>query len=319
MAKSVGNECFHGVNGGLPNRAARLCAAVALAALALAPLAAAGNGPRPVSRGVWWWRGADASSPAEAARRIEFLSRHGVTEIYFCSNLKDAEGVRGFVRAAGAAGMRVALLAGDVSWIHPGNRGFAETLKAYLEYQQSAAPGERFYALHFDVEPHQDPNLSEARKWQLYADFVLRAAAAIHAAGEKVEWDIPFWLDDIEVAYGYREKAPLLEVVMDNSDGVALMSYRDTAESILDISKTELEMAKGRKTRIVLGAETGKTDEPEYVTFFEEGAAELDAELAKVMAALEAANVHGGAGVAVHHLGSWEKLVSMAGGKEVKQ
>ena len=55
------------------------------------------------------------------------------------------------------------------------------------------------------------------------------------------------------------------------------------------------------------------------MTFFEEGAAELGAELAKVMAALEAANVPGGAGVAVHHLGSWEKLVSMAAGKEVKQ
>ncbi|MBQ6246028.1 MAG: hypothetical protein IJK04_04125, partial [Kiritimatiellae bacterium] len=73
-----------------------------------------------------------------------------MNEIYFCVDLKGhGEAVRRFVRAASKAGMRVALLSGDVSWIYPGNRGFAETLEAYLDYQRSAAPDERFYALHF--------------------------------------------------------------------------------------------------------------------------------------------------------------------------
>ncbi len=285
--------------------------AVALSALADANPPSAESDGQAVSKGVWWWRGQDADDPAAAARRFDFLAARGVNEIYFCVDLKGhGEAVRRFVKAAGKAGIRVALLSGDVSWIHPGNRGFAETLEAYLDYQRSAAPDERFYALHFDVEPHQDAKLDEPRKWQLYADFVLRAAADIHAAGEKVEWDIPFWLDDIKVACGYNDKTPLLEVVMDNSDGVTLMSYRDTAESILEISKTELDMAAKRKLRIVLGAETGKTDEAEYVSFFEEGAAAVDAELAKVTKSLEAARIPGGAGVAIHHLGSWEKLVS---------
>ena len=109
----------------------------------------------------------------------------------------------------------------------------AETLDAYLSYQKRAAQNERFYALHLDVEPHQDRKLSDERKWQLYADFVLRAAADVHAAGEKIEWDIPFWLDGIRVAFGERKDVSLLEVVMGASDCVALMSYRDTAEAIL--------------------------------------------------------------------------------------
>ena len=277
----------------------------------------AGTASAQTTKGVWWWRGSnDAINPAEATRRLDFLSAHGVDEIYFCADLRKVQKeTQDFVRKAHARGMRVALLAGDVSWIHPGSRGFAVTLDAYLAYQRAASPDEKFYALHLDVEPHQDSKLSDARKWQLYADFVLRAAADVHAAGEKIEWDIPFWLDDKKVAYGEREDAPLLDVLTENSDCITLMSYRDTAAAMLDVSKTEIGMAAKGKVRVVLGAETGETGEGSIVTFFEEGAAKMDAELAKVTAALEAAKVPAGAGIAIHHLGSWEKLVGKGTGK----
>ena len=284
---------------------------------ALTAILLTGTASAATTKGVWWWRGSnDVTNSAEAARRLDFLSAHGVDEIYFCVDLgKCQKATRDFVRKAGDRGMRVALLAGDVSWIHPGSRGFAVTFDAYLAYQRAASPDERFYAMHLDVEPHQDARLPDARKWQLYADFVLRAAADIHAAGEKVEWDIPFWLDGIRVTFGYLENAPLLEVVMSASDGVALMSYRDTAEAMLDVSKTEIALAKKRNVRVVLGAETGETGEGSVVTYFEEGAAKMNAELAKVSAALDAAKAPAGAGIAIHHLGGWEKLVEKEKGK----
>ena len=281
-----------------------------LLAATLAACLFAGTASAKTTKGVWWWRGEDAASPEVSAKRLDFLSKRNVSEIYFCVDLKKYHReTRSFVRAAGAKGMRVALLSGDVSWIRPGNRGFAEILIAYRSYQRHAAPDERFYALHLDVEPHQDNKLPDARKWQLYADFVLRAAADVHAAGEKIEWDIPFWLDDKRVAYGDREDAPLLDVLTENSDCITLMSYRDTAEAMLDVSKTEIGMAKARNVRVVLGAETGETGEGSLVTFFEEGAKKMDVELAKVAEALDAAKVPAGAGIAIHHLGSWEKLV----------
>ena len=282
----------------------------------LAVASSAGTASSQMSKGVWWWRGEDAANPSAAVQRLDFAAKHGVGEIYFCVDLrKYHKETRSFVKAAGAKGIRVALLAGDVSWIRPGNRGFAETLIAYRSYQRHAAPDEKFYALHLDVEPHQDAKLSDARKWQLYADFVLRAAADVHAAGEKIEWDIPFWLDGIRVTYGYLENAPLLEVVMSAADGVALMSYRDTAEATLDVSKAEIALAKKRNVRVILGAETGETGEGSVVTYFEEGAAKMDAELAKVSAALDAEKVPAGDGIAIHHLGGWEKLVEKEKGK----
>ena len=51
------------------------------------------------------------------------------------------------------------------------------------------------------------------------------------------------------------------------------------------------------------------------MTYFEEGAAKMDAELAKVSAALDAEKVPAGAGIAIHHLGGWEKLVEKEKGK----
>ena len=262
-----------------------------------------------VTKGVWWWRGEDVKNVKVFSKRLQFLSSRGVDEIYLCVDLKKfSKETRSFVKAARAKGMRVAFLSGDVSWIRPGNRGFAEVLETYLSYQRRAAKSERFYAIHLDVEPHQDPKLSESRKWQLYADFVLRAAADIHAAGEKVEWDIPFWLDNILVEYGEKKGVSLLEVVMEASDCVALMSYRDTAQAILDISKGEIAFASKGKTRVVLGAETGETGEGDFVTFFEEGEKTMQSELSKVVHALEEAKLPYGAGVAVHHLKGWENF-----------
>ena len=278
--------------------------ALAVAA-GLLPAAAVGAG----TVGVWWWSGKDAGSPETYSERMDFLATNGVSEIYFWVNPKSPfEDVVGFVRAAGRRGMRVAWLAGDVSWIFPGNLGFDEKWSRYSDYQRKAPADAKFYALHLDVEPHQTKKVAKELRWQLYADLVMRVTSTVHRGGEKVEWDIPFWLDSMTVSYNDRTNAPLLEVVMDNSDGVTLMSYRDTARLMLEVSRGELDLAASRRCRVVLGAEAGRTGEGDFVSYFEEGKSVLRAELGKVLDALAAHKLPGGFGVAVHHLGSWRKL-----------
>lgn len=272
-------------------------------------LAAAPSFAAEVAVGVWWWDSRQAEDAALAAPRLEFLASRKVTEIYLCARreAKNEDLVR-FIREAKAKGMRVACLAGDVSWINPGNTGFDETLAWYRRYQKAAPEDARFYALHFDVEPHQNPKLSEARKWQLYADFALRAAAFVRRAGEKIEWDIPFWLDHFKVCRDERTDVPLLEVIMDCADGVVLMSYRDTAKAMLETGREEIALGKTRPCRVLLGAETGQTGEGDFVSYFEEGKAKMAAELEKVKSELATAELPAGTGVAVHHVGSWMKL-----------
>lgn len=259
--------------------------------------------------GVWWWHGADAKDPKVYSPRFDFLSKRGINEIFFCVDRHTGfNDLVAFVREANRRGMRVSWLGGDVSWIFPGNLGFDETFRLFAGYQKKAPADARFYALHLDVEPHQDGKLANERKWQLYADLVLRACACAHRQGEKIEWDIPFWLDGIKVQSGYRADTPLLEVVMDHADGVTLMSYRNTAKQMLDVSKTEIELGADRPCRVLLGAETGKSEEGDFVSYYSSGAAVLKRELEKVRTALRTAHLRSGGGVAVHHLGSWEKL-----------
>ena len=73
---------------------------VLYAAVFLAVCLFAGAASAQTTKGVWWWRGEDAANPAEAARRMEFLKKHAVTEIYFCTDLKEGRqaDVRRFVR-----------------------------------------------------------------------------------------------------------------------------------------------------------------------------------------------------------------------------
>ena len=279
--------------------------------LALALGCAAGSAE---AKGVWWWRGADARNAAEAEKRFAFLARQGVNEIYFwVDGQTSTEELVRFVRTARAKGFSVSWLSGDVSWIDPGCLGFEEVWARYRAYQKAAPADARFTALHLDVEPHQNAKLSKARKWQLYADFVLRATALVHRGGEKLEWDIPFWLDGIQVARGDKTDASLLELVMDVSDGVVLMSYRDTAKAMLDTAKQELDFAATRTCRVLLGAETGKSGEGDFVSYYEEGAAAMAAELDKVQKALAARNLKVATGVAVHHVGSWMALTAGPG------
>lgn len=281
-----------------------------IAAGCAALLASAGVAASRGSVGTWWWNGRQADDATAYGVRLDFLNANHVTEIYFCADLSTpTDRLSAFVRAAAKKGMRVAWLAGDVSWIFPESDGFDRTLERFIAYRRSAPPDAHFFALHLDVEPHQDAKLTDARKWQLYADFVVRSTRMARQAGVKIEWDIPFWLDDIRVAYGHDVDVPLLDVIMKNSDGVALMSYRDTAQAMLDISRTEIGKAAAFPgCRVILGAETGKSSETEIVTYFEEGRAAMAKELSIVQKRLAAENIPAGYGVAIHHVGGWMDL-----------
>ena len=91
--------------------------------------------------------------------------------------------------------------------------------------------------------------------------------------------------------------------MIDIADRIFLMSYRDSAEAMLDISSEELEYAKNVNKPIILGAETAETSETEIVSYFEEGKIFMQNELEKVKLALPK-----NCGISVHHILSWYEL-----------
>lgn len=71
-----------------------------------------------------------------------------------------------------------------------------------------------------------------------------KAAPAAEEAGTILEWDIPFWMTDI-VKDGDGQEIELAQLMAKTCDTIAIMSYRDTAAKILDVSKEEIAYGQG--------------------------------------------------------------------------
>ena len=256
------------------------------------------------SIGVWWWKNTDAKNTATRDRYLKFLQENQVSEIYLSAgNMSNAQTAE-FIRAAAARGMRVALLSGDASWIQSGN---TDVVRKYLAYQSQAPADARYYALHLDVEPHQLGEFSSNRQgvMQQYADYVGKVAAQLHAAGEAIEWDIPFWLESDTVTVG-GQRTSLLEYIAEVSDTITVMSYRDSSDQILGISREEIAAARKKGCKVILGVETS-SKEGDFVSFMEEGKAVMYRELGKVYRSLKGENLPA-YGVAIHHMSVWYNL-----------
>ena len=159
--------------------------------------------------------------------------------------------------------------------------------------------------MHLDVEPHLIG--STQQNWQAYSELVVHAGQKMHAAGYKIEWDIPFWLEQWSVTYN-GSSTGLLSVLANNADTMCLMDYRDTAATILSMAAEELPL--GNKCKIILGVETYSV-EANYVSFREEGKAAMYSALNTVMSSLAGnSSLTHGYGCAIHHVDTWMSLGS---------
>ena len=179
-------------------------------------------------------------------------------------------------------------------------------------YQKAASKEERFYAMHLDVEPHQHPDFKtgadgRAKVMQLFADFTLqKAVPAAKAAGTLLEWDIPFWMTDV-VKDGSGASIVLAELMARECDTIAVMSYRDTAAAMWDVSKEEIAYAKKYGHKVILGAET-YSKEGDAVSYMEEGKTVMVSELTKLNAKLLSNLPNRNFGLAVHQIDRWYSL-----------
>jgi hypothetical protein len=242
--------------------------------------------------GVWWWQDELIDQP----QYLEFAAQNGVTEIYFCTGDFSAR-TAAFIAQAGMQGIKVFLLCGEHEWIDDSS-SFDQFMQKYLAYQNSAANKAKFAGVHLDVEPQQKASFATDRAEILkkYLAFVIKARTDYRAVS--MDFDIPFWFDD-ELSYK-GNAAPLYAAVIAEADRVFIMSYRDTAAAMLDVSKDEISCARALGKNVILGAETYST-EGDPVSYQEEGRQYMYSELAKL-------RDNSGCGIAIHSLKSWYEL-----------
>lgn len=287
----------------------------ALVVLALAAALSVQADTPPITLGTWWWSFA-SDTPEVRERRLRWLDARQVDEIYLCCPSLvwgDAESatevLRAFIASAGARGIRVALLDGDVSWIQPGNTGFSRTFTAFTNYQARVEPDERFYGLHLDIEPHQESGYwsheadALSRYWNLVSTTI---APLVRSTGYGLEFDTPFWWDEKTVTVS-NKKRNLAELLSSVADTVTLMSYRDTAQAIYNCGVGEVPMSQTAGNKLVFGVETYSL-EGDQVSFMEESQQIMFEELDKLRAILRENHPGSTFGVAIHDVGHWESL-----------
>ena len=274
-----------------------VCAAASLALLAGAGIGEAApaqpdeRADAPVrAMWTWYWQGSDEL--AEWAQTNDFNRVYLYCEGGFSPKVERA------IAALRDRGIAVEALAGENEWgLHPG--GMLEFVRKANAYQRRAAPAHRLAGIHLDVESfdtklfRRDPD----RVLRRYRTVLERAQAN---SAVKIAWDIPFWFDGERVrGHSY------LQGLIRAADRITIMSYRDSAKGILDVSRRELRLGKRYGTPVTLGAETSDY-KPASITFFQEGRAALEQALAKVESTLEGNTAF--RGVAVHHYGALRQL-----------
>ncbi len=268
--------------------------------------------PPAPTRGLWVWDTAIPGDATKTADLLTFSADRGLTDLFMACDPVGygAEGAvenyTDFVSQAHGAGLRVYAMSGYGWFTVPCDAGLSGQPTCWTEgwgvYETCAASGVDFDGIMDDSEPasvakeHFDSHYSDRARWTVQYLQGIRERIGelpLHHA-------IPAWYDSRDafaMTDGGEEKT-LDRWIADTVDVAAVMSYRDTADAVLEIAAEEL--ANGPSW---LGVEIGDAGEGDHVDFSEEGEAAMLAEIEAIEAAQAGeANFHG---VMVHSYAQW--------------
>lgn len=240
---------------------------------------------------------------------LQFLESKRINKVYLQIDYEMSRSVyRSFIEKATAKNIQIYALAGEAYWITENGIEYQNQLMNWLElYQREATEAQRFLGIHLDIEPY-DTNIWSTKQTtaiQTYQQLVIHAKKKARSLKLPLELDIPFWYDEIsyETKYG---KGILSEWLINYSDGVTIMAYRDNSQDIIQIVKNEIEYAKRMDKKVVVGVETLKSAEGDLVSFSEEGEAYMNRQLNKIQKYFSGKQSFNG--IAIHHLESWIEM-----------
>lgn len=245
----------------------------------------------------------------DEAGTLNFLLSKEVNKVYLQIDPDIPRQVyQSFNAKAAEKGIQIFALDGAPDWVAPKGDAKQTKLMAWLaEYQKNSTNTQQFKGIHLDVEPYiySGWKTNRAKTITSFQSLLVKAKSSAAALNLPLEADLPFWFDEISYKNTYG-KGVLAEWVIANTDGVTLMAYRDTSALIIEIVKNEVAYAKKHGKSIIVGVETGYTDEGNQVSFYEEGEAYMNRQLAVVKGHYATAPGYGG--IAVHHVDSWKQL-----------
>ncbi len=285
-------------------------------------------GPQPLEapRDIWLWGNElleILDDPAARQVALDFLDEKHITTVYLFAAQIGATGpyplldqpalYESLITEMHARGLKVYALFDAVEMDINGTPG-ASFLNVLL-YNHGRPLEQRFDGANLDIEPWLLPdwNTNQPQRVKEYLElsaFYMRAKQLLDPS-LLVGPAMPFWFDTIRGVPWNGQIKPLNEHVQDLYDYVTIQDYRDFAlgpDGMLFHVVDELDYAEQIGKKVTIAAETGQAlFEPEKITFFEEGEAALDSELALLSRALRGNPIF--AGFAIHHLGTLRNLI----------
>ncbi len=258
-----------------------------------------------LSRAMWVWEaGPVLTDKAVRAELFDFCAEHGVNELFFqilylvaeeedatkSCELSKVDELRGFLREADGRGIRVHAMDGYPEYaLRRLHDEVLAVVDAIVSYNETAAPEERFYGIHFDNEPYQILGFDGPARQAILAQYLElneRIMAHLKEKGSDLVYgvDIPFWLDEKDmkgapqgiVTYKGVTKDAAKHII-DIVDNVGIMDYRSFAggvDGIIYHAMGEIDYADKVGKQTYIGVETFRY-EPTPVVFIY-GPAESD-------------------------------------------
>jgi len=286
---------------------ARVCGALlawCCACAATSPQPAPPTARAPLA--TWVWTSRTVLDDRERAALLSFARERAVDTVYVqLSPVYEAEGwpaLLEMIRAAGRHQLRVFWVDGAPDWVSSAGqeRALAALARAArLNRALEAAGVARVAGVLCDVEPY----LLEAWKndrARVLADFELlseRLQRASQAASLELWWTLPFWFAE--------HAGPKAQLLVQRSDGVVIMAYRNRPEQVVRAARSWLRLAEPLARPVVVAVET-QCIEPSYISFCGTNGLQLSAALADIRRELGTSPAF--AGLAVHQYSSWRQL-----------
>ena len=158
---------------------------------------------------------------------------------------------------------------GAPSWVSAeGSRSQDELFNWLHIYNKNSTESEQFSGVHLDVEPYLNNgwSLHQAQTIESYQTLIMKASEKASQLQLTLEVDMPFWFDEVQYNNEFG-KGLLADWVIDHVDSVTIMAYRDAAKDIISIVEHEIAYASTVNKSIVIGVETGASEEGENITF----------------------------------------------------
>ncbi|HCS26911.1 MAG TPA: hypothetical protein DIW43_05630 [Spongiibacteraceae bacterium] len=260
-------------------------------------------------RALWVWGSAVVLDTNRAQQLFELAEQHALNRIYLAATQAlehDQTALANFFRRAQQLGIHIELLFGQPDWALPENHHYVLSV-----IDRAGAFAERFpditvSAIHLDVEPYLLPEWDADRNslGNAYIDLLESARARSGNLSMPLMADIPVWYDEHRITRNGQPRL-LHELVIDATDGVSLMDYRDSSQRIINDASDELAYASLAAKPMVVGVET-LCIKPIWITFCEEGSAAMNQILTIIDKDLKRYTAY--RGYAIHHLDSFLEL-----------